>query len=79
MSEYFERQVERQQARRDPLSRLPWQATMAFAVLILVLGLLQTVYGTGLSRVLGLALLLWIGPLNVVTALATREARRRAA
>jgi heme O synthase-like polyprenyltransferase len=78
VSEFFERQVQRQQERTDPLGRLPWQATLTVALLILVLGLLQVLLGEGLfARVLGLALVLWIGPLNVVSAWARREAQRR--
>ena len=77
MGDFFERQVEIQRARRDPLSRLPWQVNLVLAGVILGLGLLQTVYGTGLSRVLGLALLLVIGPTSVLGAFAAREARRR--
>lgn len=77
VSSYFERQVQRQLERTDPLGRLPWQVTLTFALLILALGLLQIVLGRGLSRILGLVLVVYIGPLNVVTALAAREARRR--
>jgi hypothetical protein len=78
VSDFFERQVQRQQDRTDPLGRLPWQATLAVAMLILVLGLLQVLLGNGVfARVLGLALVLWIAPLNVVSAFARREAARR--
>jgi uncharacterized membrane protein len=78
VNDFLERAVQRQQERRDPLSRLPWQATLAIALLILVLGLLQVLLGSGVfSRVLGLALVVWIAPLNLVSAWAAREARRR--
>lgn len=78
MSEFFERQVQRQQDRTDPLGRLPWTATLAVAVLIFVLGLLQVLLGDGVfSRILGLALVLWIAPLTFVSAWARREAARR--
>lgn len=78
VSDFFERQVQRQQDRTDPLGRLPWPATLAVAVLILVLGLLQVLLGDGVfSRLLGLALVLWIAPLTLVSAWARREAGRR--
>ena len=78
MSDFLERQVQRQQERTDPLGRLPWQATLAIALLILVLGVLQVLLGSGIfSRLLGLALVLWIAPLSFVSAWAAREARRR--
>lgn len=73
-SQYLDDQVARQRARRDPLSRLPWWVLGLVAVVIVAIGVAQTVYGTGLSRVIGVALLVFVAPSQVVSALAAKRA-----
>ena len=67
--------MERQRARRDPLSRLPWWVSLLLALLILVIGGLQLALGSGASKVLGLALLVLVAPSQLVAAWAARKAQ----
>jgi uncharacterized membrane protein len=73
---FLDQQVARQRARRDPLARLPWWVTMGVALLVLIFGVAQVALGTGLSRVLGVALLVFVVPSQLVAAWAARRVAR---
>lgn len=75
-SEFFDLQVERQRARRDPLGRLPWWVSLLLAGLIVLLGLVQLLLGSGASKLIGLALLVLVAPTQVVSALAAKRAQQ---
>lgn len=75
-SSFLDQQVARQRARRDPLARLPWWATLVAALVVLVFGVAQVTLGTGLSRVLGVALLVFVVPSQLVGAWAAHRVAR---
>ena len=76
-SQFLDDQVARQRARRDPLARLPWWVLVLVALLLVAIGLAQLLLGTGLSKVIGLALLVFVAPSQFVAAWATKKAAER--
>ena len=74
-SEFLDLQVERQRSRRDPLARMPWWASLLLAVFIVLLALLQIALGNGASKLLGIALLVFVAPMQFVAALASKRAQ----
>lgn len=54
--------VRRHRERQDPIGRLPWPVRLLVTVAVAVLAVAQIVLGSGVSRVLGLALLVFVVP-----------------
>jgi sorbitol-specific phosphotransferase system component IIBC len=76
-SAFFDQQVDRQRARRDPLAKLPWWVSLLLAGLIVALGIAQVALGSGASKVIGVLLLVLVAPGQVVAALASKRAQER--
>lgn len=68
--------VARERERRDPLGRLPWWVRLIGLVLLTVLVVAQVVLGSGLSRVLGVALLLLVVPAQGLATVAAYKISR---
>jgi hypothetical protein len=68
--------VRRHRERTDPIGRLPWGVRLLGVVLIAALALAQVVLGAGLSRVLGLALLLLVVPAQALATVAAYRVAR---
>jgi len=68
--------VRRERERRDPLSRLPWYVRLLGLLLLTALVVAQVVLGSGLSRVLGVALLLLVVPAQGLSTLAAYRISR---
>ncbi len=70
--------VRRQRERIDPIGRLPWWVRLLGVLLLAVLAVTQVLLGAGLSRVLGLALLLLVVPAQALATWATWKISREA-
>jgi hypothetical protein len=68
--------VRRHRERRDPIGRLPWWVRLLGVLVIAALALAQVVLGAGLSRVLGLALLLLVVPAQALATYAAWKVGR---
>jgi hypothetical protein len=75
-SEFLDLQVERQRIRSDPLARMPWWVSLLLAVFIALFALVQIALGSGTSKLLGIALLVFVAPMQFVAAWAAKKAQR---
>jgi hypothetical protein len=54
--------VRRHRERQDPIGRLPWPVRLLVVLAVGALAVAQIILGSGVSRVLGLALLVFVVP-----------------